>query len=70
MAITDEMKDSVMYEGQVMYSLPKSNNPYSYEALVSKPDMMVTTVGENVPKDRPVLYIPNHKNILPISYKY
>ena len=36
----------------IRYSMPKSNSPYSYEALVSKPDMMVTTVGENVPKNR------------------
>ena len=29
MAITDEMKESVLYEGQVMYSLPKTQNqPY------------------------------------------
>lgn len=34
------------------FKMPKSNNPYSYEALVSKPDMMVTTVGENVPENR------------------
>ena len=52
MAITDSMKESVLYEGQPKYSMPKSNNPYSYEALVSKPDMVVTTVGENVPKNR------------------
>ena len=28
------------------------NNPYSYEALTSKPDMVVTTVDGNVPKNR------------------
>ena len=36
----------------IRYSLPKGNNPYTYEALVSKPDMIVTTIGENVPKNR------------------
>ena len=29
MAITDEMKDSVLYEGQVVYSLPKGGYDYS-----------------------------------------
>ena len=33
-------------------SMPKVNSPYSYDSLISKPDMMVTTVGENVPKNR------------------
>lgn len=28
------------------------NNPYSYEALTSKPDMVVTTIDGNVPKNR------------------
>lgn len=32
------------------YSLPKG--PYSYETLISKPDMVVTTVGGNVPNNR------------------
>ena len=50
MPITDSMKESVLTEGQPLYSLPK--NPYSYEALVSKPDMVVTTVDGNAPKDR------------------
>ena len=38
----------------VQYSLPKEkiNSPYSYDALISKPDMVVTTVGGNVPKNR------------------
>ena len=51
MAITDSMKDSVLYDGQVMYSLPKAS-PYSYETLISKPDMVVTTVDGNVPNNR------------------
>lgn len=29
-----------------------ADNPYSYNTLVSKPDMMVTTVNSNVPKNR------------------
>ena len=36
----------------IRYSMPKVNSPYSYDSLISKPDMMVTTVGENVPKNR------------------
>lgn len=36
----------------VRYSLPKTNSPYSYESLISKPDMVVTTVGGNVPNNR------------------
>ena len=52
MAITDEMKDSVLTEGQPLYKLPVRSNPYSYDALISKPDMVVTTVGGNVPKNR------------------
>lgn len=28
------------------------NNPYSYETLIGKPDMLVTTVDGNVPKNR------------------
>ena len=35
-----------------IFSLPKGNNPYTYDALISKPDMVVTTVGGNVPKNR------------------
>ena len=52
MAITDSMKDSVLYEGQPKYSMPKVNSPYSYEALISKPDMVVTPVGGNIPTNR------------------
>ena len=50
MPITESMKQSVLTEGQPLYSLPK--NPYSYDNLISKPDMVVTTVGDNVPKNR------------------
>ena len=52
MAITDSMKDSVLYEGQPKYSMPKVNNPYSYDTLISKPDMVVATVGGNIPNNR------------------
>lgn len=34
----------------IRYSLPKG--PYSYETLIRKPDMVVTTVGGNVPNNR------------------
>ena len=36
----------------IRYSMPKVNSPYSYDSLISKPDMAVTTVGENVPNNR------------------
>ena len=34
------------------FKLSKGNNPYTYDALISKPDMVVTTVGGNAPKNR------------------
>ena len=46
----------------VSFMLPKSNNPYSYDALISKPDMMVTTVGDNVPNNRADVVAQAKKN--------
>ena len=46
----------------VSFMLPKSNNPYSYDALTSKPDMMVTTVGDNVPENRADVVAQAKKN--------
>ena len=38
MAITDEMKESVLTEGQPLYSLPRARN-FSYQELTAKPDL-------------------------------
>ena len=46
----------------VRYSLPKSSNPYSYEELTRKPDMVVTTVGGNVPSNRADVIFQAKKN--------
>ena len=62
MEVTDSMKDSVLYEGQPKYSMPKVNSPYSYDALISKPDMVVTTVSGNVPKNRADVIVEAKKN--------
>ena len=47
MAITDSMKDSVLYEGQVMYSLPKVAESPTYEELVAKKPIAVIGIGQN-----------------------
>lgn len=57
MDITPAMKKSVMTEGQALYSsqetdLDTKTHPYAYDTLVGKPDMVVTTVDVNVPKNR------------------
>ena len=36
----------------IKFSMPKTNNPYTYDNLISKPDMVVTTVDGNVPNNR------------------
>ena len=46
----------------IRYSLPKSSNPYSYEELTRKPDMVVTTVGGNVPSNRADVIFQAKKN--------
>ena len=47
----DKQKLADLRKGTKM-SMPKVNSPYSYDSLISKPDMAVTTVGENVPNNR------------------
>ena len=47
MAITDSMKESVLYDGQVVYSLPKVAESPSYEELTSKDPIPVIDIGRN-----------------------
>lgn len=46
----------------VKYSMPKSNSPYSYDRLISKPDMPITTVDGNVPNNRADVAVEAKKN--------
>ena len=62
MELTDSMKDTVLHEGQVMYS-----DRYSYEALTSKPDMKLTTVGGNVPSNRADIASEAKKNVAKVG---
>ena len=47
MAITDSMKDSVLYEGQPKYSMPKVQATPTYEELVAKDPITVIDIGQN-----------------------
>ena len=47
----DKRKLADLRKGMKM-SMPKFNNPYSYDTLISKPDMVVATVGGNIPNNR------------------
>ena len=58
MELTDSMKDSVLHEGQRLYS----KRDYSYESLISKPDMKVTIVSETVPSNRTDVVVEAKKN--------
>ena len=59
----DSMKDSVLHEGQVLYS-----DRYSYENLTSKPDMRVTWVDDSVKHSRTDIVAYALKNAESVGY--
>ena len=67
MPITDSMKESVVTEGQPMYRMP-SKSKYSYDSLVSKPDMKVVTVDSDVPNNRADVVNHAKQNAASVGY--
>lgn len=58
-SVVDKFVEGYNKEHRTKYS---DRNPYSYEAITSKPDMKLTTVGGNVPTNRADIVAAAKKN--------
>lgn len=60
--LTVEPDGGIKYSAKTAMESDSKKHPYSYETLISKPDMTVTLVGGNIPKNRADVVAQAKKN--------